>query len=84
MKNTPIDRLKLPEDSSSMGNLVEVNVEVAESVFIHSHSREGSNMMLEEEPRDTFEPAKDEVDNVPEEIRSWQRRSDQPTLSQFL
>ena len=84
MKNTPIDRLKLPEDSSSMGNLVEVNVEVAESVFIHSHSREGSDMMLEEEPRDTFEPAKDEVDNVAEEIRSWQSRSDQPTLSQFL
>ena len=54
MKNTPVDRVELTEDSSSMGNLVEVNVEVVESFSIHSHSRERSDMMLEEEPRDTF------------------------------
>ena len=41
VKNTPVDRVELPEDSSSMGNLVKVNVEVAESVFIHSTQGRG-------------------------------------------
>ena len=29
MKSTPVDRVEMTEDSSSVGNLVEVNVEVA-------------------------------------------------------
>ena len=33
--------------------------EVAESFSIHSHSRDRSDMMLEEEPRDNFELAKE-------------------------
>ena len=85
MKNTTVDKVELPEDSSSVGNLVEVNVEVAVSFFIHSSSRERSNMMLEKEPRDTVEVAKefDRGDLLPQpRPRHSSRR--QTMLSEFL
>ena len=39
--------------------MVEINVELVESLSIHSHSRETSNMMLEVVARDTFELARE-------------------------
>ena len=45
VKSNQVDRVEMPENSGSVGNLVETNVEVADSLSIHSNSRE--NMMLE-------------------------------------
>ena len=47
----------MPKRSSSVENLVEDSVDVTGRFSIHSHSKERSDMMHEEELRDTCELA---------------------------